>query len=400
MSKRSLLSLITPWRFLLIIVFGVTAVIVYFRFFHGLGSVTNLSDDTPWGIWVGFDILAGIGLAAGGFVMAAAVYVFGLEKYRPLVRISILTALLGYMLFIVGLILEIGRPWNIWRCLVNWNIHSPLFEVAWCVMLYTTVLILEFSQVVFERFGWTRMQRLFRRVSVPLVIIGVLLSTLHQSTLGTLFTIVPHKLHPLWYSPILPVHFFVSCIAAGLAMVCFEAFLSWRFLKHAPRMDLLPNLARVMVVVLIVYAVLRVEDLALRGALPAAFEPGMAAMLFWLENLLFVLVPIAIVFFSGRGMTPLTLFVTSFSAVLGFIMHRFNVAVTGMQLVEPSGYFPSWMEFVVSIALVMAGFVAAGLAVRWFPIHAARKPAAPGSVYRLKWTEGENEDVATEETER
>jgi Ni/Fe-hydrogenase subunit HybB-like protein len=400
MSKRSLLSLITPWRFLLVVVFGVTAVIVYFRFFHGLGSVTNLSDETPWGIWVGFDILAGIGLAAGGFVMAATVYVFGLEKYRPLVRMAILTALLGYMLFIVGLVLEIGRPWNIWRCLVNWNIHSPLFEVAWCVMLYTTVLILEFSQVVFERFGWTRMQRLFHKVSVPLVIIGVLLSTLHQSTLGTLFTIVPHKLHPLWYSPILPVHFFVSCIAAGLAMVCFEAFLSWRFLRHAPRMDLLPNLARVMVVVLVVYAVLRVEDLALRGALPAAFEPGMAAMLFWLENLLFVLVPIAIVFFSGRGMTPLTLFVTSFSAVLGFIMHRFNVAVTGMQLVEPSGYFPSWMEFVVSIALVMAGFVAAGLAVRWFPIHTARKPAAPGSVYRLKWTEGENEDGATEEAER
>ncbi len=385
--KLSLAALITPWRLLLLGVFGVTAIIVYYRFFHGLGSVTNLSDQTPWGIWVGFDILAGIGLAAGGFVMAATVYVFHMEKYRPLVRMAILTALLGYVLFIVGLVLEVGRPWNMWRCLTNHNVHSPLFEVAWCVMLYTTVLLLEFSQVIFEKLGWTRMQHVFHRISVPLIITGVLLSTLHQSTLGTLFVVVPHKLHPLWYSPILPVHFFVSCIAAGLAMVCFESFLSWRFLKHPPRMDLLPNLARVMVVVLVIYFVLRIEDLAVRDLqITYAFQPGLPALLFWLENLLFVFIPIAIVFKAGRRMTPLSLFVASFSAVLGFIMHRFNVAVSGMQLVEPTGYFPSWKEFVVSVALVMAGFVAAGLAVHWFPIHPKRDAAADSGTIRVRWT--------------
>ena len=381
-------SWLTPWRVLLAVLLTIGAVIVTARFALGLGSVTNLSDETPWGIWVGFDILAGIGLAAGGFIMAAAVYVFGLERYRPLLRMSILTALLGYLLFITGLILEIGRPWNIWRCIVNHNFHSPLFEIAWCVMLYTTVLLLEFSQVVFERFGWRRLEAALHRVLVPLVIVGVLLSTLHQSTLGTLFTIVPHKLHPLWYSPILPVHFFISCLAAGLAMICFEGFLSWRFLGHPPRLDLLPNLARVMALILVVYFVFRIEDLALRDALPLAFVPGMPAFLFWLENLLFVIVPVAIVFRTARRMTTLALFVVSFSAVLGFIMNRFNVAVTGMQLIHPTGYFPTWQELVISMSLIAIGFIAAGIAVHYLPIaHGCAGEASNGLAgpYRLTW---------------
>jgi Ni/Fe-hydrogenase subunit HybB-like protein len=385
---RQLRSLLTPWRVLVALLLVVAVVIVTLRFAFGLGAVTNLSDETPWGIWVGFDILAGIGLAAGGFILAAAVYVFGLERYRPLLRMSILTALIGYLLFITGLILEIGRPWNIWRCIVDHNVHSPLFEIAWCVMLYTTVLLLEFSQVVLERFGWHRLEALLHRVLVPLVIVGVLLSTLHQSTLGTLFTIVPHKLHPLWYSPILPVHFFISCLAAGLAMVCFEGFLSWRFLGHPPRMDLLPNLARVMALILVVYFVFRIEDLALRDALRDAVSPGMPALLFWIENFLFVIVPVVIVFRTARRMTTRALFATSFCAVLGFIMHRFNVAVTGMQLIHPTGYFPTWQELVISMSLIAIGFVVAGLAVTYLPITSAGGADASGglaAVYRIPW---------------
>ncbi len=401
--RDALQSWLTPWRVLLATVLTAGAIIVTVRFAFGLGSVTNLSDETPWGIWVGFDILAGIGLAAGGFIMAATVYVFGLERYRPLVRMSILTALLGYLLFITGLILEIGRPWNIWRCIVNHNIHSPLFEIAWCVMLYTTVLLLEFSQVVFERLGWHRLEGLLHRILAPLVIIGVLLSTLHQSTLGTLFTIVPHKLHPLWYSPILPIHFFISCLAAGLAMVCFEGFLSWRFLGHPPRLDLLPNLARVMALILVVYFVFRVEDLALRDALPLAFVPGMPAFLFWLENLLFVFVPLAIVFRTARRMTTRALFVASFAAVLGFIMNRFNVAVTGMQLIHPTGYFPTWQELVISMTLIALGFVAAGIAVRYLPIVPIGGSDSSGGVagpFRLKWISATEPSTAGTEEDR
>jgi len=380
---------LTPWPVLVALLLVVAAVIVAIRFSFGLGSVTNLSDETPWGIWVGFDILAGIGLAAGGFIMAATVYVFGLERFRPLVRMSILTALIGYLLFITGLILEIGRPWNIWRCIVNHNFHSPLYEIAWCVMLYTTVLLLEFSQVVWERLGWRRVQHALHRVLIPLVIAGALLSTLHQSTLGTLFTIVPHKLHPLWYSPILPVHFFISCLAAGLAMICFEGFLSWRFLGHRPRMDLLPNLARVMALILVVYFVFRCEDLAVRHSLIEAFRPGMPAFLFWLENLFFVFVPVTVVLRSSGRMTTRRLFLASFSTVLGFIMHRFNVAVSGMQLIHPTGYFPTWQELLISMALIALGFVAAGLAIHFLPVTrpgGADASAGSRGAYRLPWS--------------
>jgi Ni/Fe-hydrogenase subunit HybB-like protein len=232
------------------------------------------------------------------------------------------------------------------------------------------------------------MEALLHRVLVPLVIVGVLLSTLHQSTLGTLFTIVPNKLHPLWYSPILPIHFVLSCLAAGLAMICFEGFLSWRFLGHPPRLDLLPNLARVMALILVVYFVFRIEDLALRDALRYAFSPGMPALLFWLENLLFVVVPVLIVFRTARRMTTRALFVASFCAVLGFIMHRFNVAVSGMQLIHETGYFPTWQELVISMTLIALGFIAAGVAVRLLPIaHTGGGDASDGVAgpYRLAW---------------
>ena len=236
--------------------------------------------------------------------------------------------------------------------------------------------------------GWHRVERALHRFLIPLVIIGALLSTLHQSTLGTLFTIVPHKLHPLWYSPILPVHFFISCLAAGLAMVCFEGFLSWRFLGHPPRMDLLPNLARVMALILVVYFVFRCEDLAVRHALPEAFRPGMPAFLFWLENLLFVIVPVVVVLRTARRMTTGHLFLASSCAVLGFIMHRFNVAVSGMQLIHPTGYFPTWQELVISMALIALGFVAAGLAIHYLPVtRPGGADASAGAVgaYRLPW---------------
>ena len=368
MSKLSA-RLITPWRVIMAAFLATGAVLVFYRFTSGLGSVTNLSDQTPWGMWVGFDILAGIGLAAGGFVMAASVYVFRLKRYRPMVRMAILTALLGYVIFVVGLILEVGRPWNMWRVITNPNIHSPLWEVAMCVMTYLLVLFLEFSQVFFEKFGWKRLMAVFHKLSVILVILGALISTLHQSTLGTLFTIAPSKMHPLWYSPILPVHFFLSCIAAGLGMVCFESFLSARFLKHPTRMDLLSRIARTMAVMLVVYFLFRIGELAARGALELAFAGSFAALLFWLENLLFAIFPIIMVYRRGLNISRTAMFVVSFSVVLGFIMHRFNVAITSFQLVQDTGYFPSWKEFVVTACLISAGFIAAALAVRFLPVH-------------------------------
>lgn len=379
--------LLTPWRAFIALIFLTTLGIVYFRFFHGLGTVTALNDATPWGIWIGFDILAGVGLAAGGFVTAGIVYIFQIRRFKPMVRMAILTAMLGYLLFIAGLIIEIGRPWNMLHTLTDPNIHSPLWEVAMCVMTYTTVLVLEFSLVVFERLGWTKLVHLHHKVGVVLVAIGIILSTLHQSTLGTLFTIVPHKMHPLWYSEVQPIHFFISCVAAGMAMVSFEAFLSYRFTKHAIRYDLLSILVRVMSGVLIVYFLFRIVDLGLHGALHHLTD-GKPAMMFWLENLLLVFIPVALVFRHWKRLSGRILFFIAFITVMGFIMHRFNIAVSSFQFVLDTGYFPTWTEFAVSAALVTAGFVAAGLAIYLFPMH-PHEPEPPKTdpeeLYRVPW---------------
>ncbi len=381
-----MLKYITPWRVLIALVFLTTAIIVFIRFYGGLGTVTNLSDQTPWGIWVGFDILAGVALAAGGFVMAATVYVFQIKRFKPLVRMAILTAMLGYILFIIGLVVEIGRPWNIFSIFYSPNIHSPLFEVALCVVTYTTVLVLEFSLVVFERLGWNRLVHFHHKVSVVLVVIGILLSTLHQSTLGTLFTLVPHKMHALWYSQIQPVHFFISCVAAGMGMVCFEAFLSYRFTKHPLPTGLMRTLIRVMSYVLVLFFIVRIGDLAVRGELWRVAE-GKPAAMFWLENLLFVFIPVVMIY-RKLPLTAKRLFIISFSVVLGLVMHRFNIAVSSFEFVKSTGYFPTWTEFMLSIALVMFGFVAAGLAVYFFPMHPKEPKSdrlAGRETYRIAW---------------
>ena len=198
---------LTVWRaiFAAIMLSGLYA--TYLRVMYGLGGSTNLSDKFPWGIWIGFDVMCGVGLAAGGFTLVAMVHIFNIEAYKPVLRPAILTAFLGYSLVVVGLLFDLGRPDRLWHPLVMWNPHSVMFEVAWCVTLYSTVLFLEFLPMVFEKFGMHKPLEWIHRISVPLMILGVLLSTLHQSSLGTLFLIVPEKLYALWYTPILPLLF-------------------------------------------------------------------------------------------------------------------------------------------------------------------------------------------------
>ena len=190
------------WTYLFGVILAAGAVVTVLRFWKGLGAVTNLSDKFPWGLWVGFDVLCGVALAAGGFTITAAVYVFNLKRFKPIVRPTVLTAFLGYTLVAVGLMYDLGKPWNIWHPIVMWNPRSPMFEVGWCVMLYLTVLALEFSGIVFEKLGWKKAIAVQHAATVPLVIAGVIISTLHQSSLGTFYLITPGKLHPLWYTPL------------------------------------------------------------------------------------------------------------------------------------------------------------------------------------------------------
>jgi Ni/Fe-hydrogenase subunit HybB-like protein len=367
MQKINFRGLLTPWPILAGIILAVSAVIAFFRYVYGIGSVTNLTDAAPWGLWIGFDILTGVGLAAGGFIMTTTVYIFGREKFRPIVRMSILTAFLGYLIFIWGLLIELGRPWVIWHAIIYWNIHSPLFEVAWCVMLYTTVLFLEFTQVIFDKFGLKKLTHIFHKISVPLVIAGALLSTLHQSTLGTLFAIVPGKMYPLWYSPIIPVIFFVSCVAGGLAMVVVESYLSKRFFRHEIPMNLVLPISRALMFALGVYTLVRLADLFTRGALGLMFANAPETPFFWLENILFIVIPLILLNLKSLKNSAIGIGLAGTSAVFGFIVHRINVVTTAFQRVN-GGYFPSWQEFMITLCLVTLGFIIIGLVVRFLPI--------------------------------
>lgn len=352
------------------------AVVAYLRFSRGLGAVTHLSDTFPWGVWIGFDVLCGVGLAAGAFTIMAIVHIFHIERFEPILRPTLLTGLLGYLLVIAGLLFDLGQPWRIWHALVFWNPHSVMFEVAWCVMLYTTVLTLEFLPIVFERLRMERPRRVLRAIGTPLVIAGVLLSTLHQSSLGTLYLIVPTKLYPLWYSPMLPFLFVMSAIAAGLAMVILESALSERAFGRRLEMDVLTPIARGLLVALGLYGLLRLLLLRRTGALLLLLHPGYEERLFLLEFGIGVVLPWLLLALPAVRRSRRWLPFAALLVVIGFLLNRLNVSVTGMERAAGVRYMPSTMEFTVSLGLVALGFVLFALAARYLPIF---PPGAHGA---------------------
>jgi len=336
------------------------------RFARGLGATTNLSDAFPWGLWVGFKLFA-VCLAGGGFTLAAVVEIFNLKRYRPVLRPMILTAFLGYSMFICSLILDLGRPYRVWHPIVMWNDHSVMFEIAWCVMLYTTVLLLEFSPVILERLGWERALRGVRIAMIPLVIAGVILSTLHQSSLGSLYLIVPGKLYPLWYSPLEPVFFFISAICAGLSMTIFESWHSSKAFGKQLEVSLLTGLGRVLAVVLSFYLALRGVDLAHRGVFHLLLLPRAETYLFLLEIALLA-APMFLLFRTRIHNNPTALYLCSVLTLLGFVTNRMNVAITGMEASSGIHYFPKWTELAITLSLVAAAFAIFGLAVKYLPV--------------------------------
>jgi Ni/Fe-hydrogenase subunit HybB-like protein len=373
----------TFWKavFLFLMAAGLYATIV--RFTQGLGRSTNLSDQFPWGLWIGFDVLCGVMLAAGGFTLTAAVHILNIQRLRPIVRPTVLTAFLGYVLVCVALMFDLGRPYRIWHPLVMRNPHSVMFEVAYCVMLYTLVLSLEFLPIVLERFRLERPLRLIRAAMIPLVIGGVILSILHQSSLGTLYLIMPGKLHPLWYSPLLPIFFFISAIAVGLAMTIFESSLSAKYFGRQLELPILQELGRVLVVVLSVYAVLRFEDLFHRGALKAVLQPAYEMYFFWLEISLSVIAPLVLLAQRRVRRSSGGLYISAVLVVLGFIVNRLNVSITGLESAAGMHYTAKWTEIAVTAAIIAAGFALFGLAVKYLPIfprEEGNKAAGPEQV--------------------
>jgi Ni/Fe-hydrogenase subunit HybB-like protein len=359
---------LTFWRGVLVVILAAGFYSTVLRFVKGLGAATNLSDQFPWGLWIGFDVVCGVGLAAGGFTLAAIVYIFHIERFHPVLRPAILTALLGYSLVAVALLYDLGRPYNIWHPLVMWNPHSVMFEVAWCVMLYLTVLALEFSPAVLERFHLKTPLRVIKAATIPLVIAGVLLSTLHQSSLGSLFLIVPSKLHPYWYSPLLPVFFFISAVGVGLAMVIFESNLSSRAFGREIEMPLLEVLGRAMAVVLAIYGLLKLHDLWGRGALVHLREPSTETVLFLLEIMLGLLIPLPLLLIRRVREDRDGLFGVSVLVITGFLLNRLNVSITGLEASSGVHYFPRWTEVAVTLSIVGVGFLLFSLAVRYLNV--------------------------------
>jgi len=359
---------ITFWRVILIILLVAGAYVTFLRFFRGLGASTNLSDSFPWGIWIGFDVMCGVMLAAGGFTLTASVYLFNLKKFKPIVRPTVLTAFLGYQLVVVGLLFDIGRSYRIWHPLVMWNPHSVMFEVAWCVTLYSIVLSLEFGGVLFEKFQLTKLLRIQKTLLIPLVIAGVLLSTLHQSSLGSLYLIVPNKLHAFWYTPLLPVLFFLSAICVGLAMTIFESSMSAKHFGKQLELPIIQSLGRTLLVMLCVYTAVRFDDLLHRGALHLLAKPGWETALFLLEVFLVSVLPISLLVIRRVRQSANGLYLASVLCLLGFVANRLNVAITGMEAASGRQYIPKWSEVTVTLAIIAFGFLVFALAAKYLPI--------------------------------
>ncbi|PYQ43685.1 MAG: Ni/Fe-hydrogenase cytochrome b subunit [Acidobacteria bacterium] len=370
---------LTFWKLVFFFLMAGGLYATFIRFTQGLGASTNLNDQFPWGIWISFDVLCGVMLAAGGFTLTAAVHILNIKRLHSIIRPTILTAFLGYILVCAALMFDLGKPYNIWHPLIMRNPRSVMFEVAYCVMLYTTVLALEFSPIVLEHFNLQRPLKVVRAILIPLVICGVILSTLHQSSLGTLYLILPEKLHPFWYSPLLPVFFFLSAIAVGLAMTIFESSLSSRHFGLHLELPVLQELGRVLVVVLGVYGILRFEDLANRGALKMAFHAGYETYLFWLEIMLAIILPLSLLVQKKVRNSATGLYLSAVLVVLGFITNRMNVSITGMEGSTGVRYFPKWSELAVTGMIIGIGFAAFGLAVKYLPIFPKEEVAVENS---------------------
>ncbi len=364
-------------KFVLWLLLGLAASVAVSRFLLGLGVSTNLSDANPWGFWIGFDVMSGVALAAGGFIVTATVYIFRLERFHAVVRPAVLTAFLGYIAVAIALLFDLGLPWNIWHMTVFWNPHSPLFEVGWCVMLYLLVLTLEFLPVPAEEFPrLAKVRARLLKFRLPLVILGVGLSTLHQSSLGSLFLIMPYRLAPLWYSPILPILFLISAIALGLAMVMFESHVTAYLYRRKPESEVLAGLGRACCWVLLLYLAVRFGDLLVRHRIGAIFVPGWRTALFWAEVLLMAIVPIVLFSIRRLRQSREGQSAAASLAVFGVVLNRIDVG--GLAHLRPEGafYLPSWMEVAISVGVVAGAVLTFIFIVEHFKVWEQR-PADP-----------------------
>ncbi len=369
-------SYATPFNIISGAILLIGVILTFLRFTGGLSAVTNLTDNNPWGIWIGFDLLVGVALAAGGYVTSAAVYIFGMKKFHSAVRPAILTGFLGYALVVLALHYDVGRPWRLpYPFIMQQGTTSMLFEVAACVALYLTVLFLEFSPNALEWLGLKKLRNLIVKLTLVLTIFGVILSTLHQSSLGALFLIAPSKLHPLWYSPYLPIYFFITSIIAGLSMVIFESTLSHRFFSD--KMDethkeesepVTLGFGKAASLVLFGYFVIKLFGVAVDNNwhyLGTSYGAW-----FLVEIFGFVALPCFLYAVGVRDKNTKIIKWASLVAVMGIVVNRFNICLVAFNwhLPDSERYFPHWMEIGISVFIVTIGVVAFRFIVTRMPV--------------------------------
>lgn len=348
----------TPATIVMVVLIIVGTVVALYRILSGLGAVTNMNDGYPWGFWLGLDVLGGVAMAAGGFIIACAVYLFNWKKYRPIVRPAILTAFLGYLMAVAAIFLDIGHPFRLPHPMVMWQYHSVMWVVAMHVIFYTTTLALEFSPMLFERLGWEKARRAVGKVMVGAVIFGVMLSTLHQSSLGAVFLIAPSKMSPLWWDTKMPFHFLVSAVAMGLSMVSFETMLSAKFLGHKVDKEIFFGLGRGVLIVLSFYLLLKLYQLFAVASPGMAFDGSLEGNMYLLEMLIGVILPIGLLSLKTVRTNVNALFSINMLVITGVLLNRMNVCLFSMESYNTwrgSAYSPSWMEFLVSLGIISLG---------------------------------------------
>ncbi len=358
----------TPGMIVVTIVALIGVAFMLGRFIFGLGAVTNLDQQFPWGLWIGVDVAAGVALAAGGFMSAAIGHIMHRDSYETIVRPALLTAMLGYTFVAFGVFIDIGRWYYIWHPLVHWNATSALFEVGICVMIYLTVLYIEFLPVVTERFiGRVKLGALSKPVDKLLryldrtldktmfvfIIAGVVLSSLHQSSLGTLMVIAGEKMHPLWQTPVLPLMFLVSAVAVGFPMIIFESLTASRSLKLEPETPVLTKLGRYVGPLLGVYLMLKLGDMFIRETFVYLVDMSLESIMFLIEVIIGVVVPM-IIFLSSRLIAKKgLLYLASFLVVFGVFLNRFNNFIIAYDPpYNTESYIPSIGEIAVTVGAI------------------------------------------------
>jgi Ni/Fe-hydrogenase subunit HybB-like protein len=376
---------LTWWDWALLAVMAMGVILAVVRYGAGIASVANINNAYPWGWWVGYGIMTMIALGGVGFTITGLVEVLGVRRYHSLLRPAVLMGLLCYAGAIIMLMVELGRPWMVWMILVSWAPTAALYEVGWCAFLYLNVLVFEFAMVPLEQIGWGRLVGIMRVIYMPLMLLGVTLSHLHQSSLGTLMTLIPHKINVLWWSDLLPLLFLFSAIMAGPAMAILEYLAAARWLGFEPRMDMIASLARIEAWLVGLFVVFQIGDLVYRGAVDAMLGGTWFALSFWIEIGLGLLVPLVLLMMPEVRRSRAGLAVACSLIVAGVLLHRLNVAVVGLRVRHWETYFPSLGEIGITLGITAGAMFVFGMLARILPIHeelahtqaSPRRAAAP-----------------------